>query len=99
MKQKIKDQKHMRCVAWGPTIAQTIGSISGLLALAILVMLAWHMSDRNQGPEAATIVTTGAVSIVAVFVTGKVAQAKGAGSRGGGRPTKKAAAPPPERSP
>ncbi|MFD9486268.1 hypothetical protein ACFWBX_20255 [Streptomyces sp. NPDC059991] len=85
--QKTKDQVNARRLAWGPIVVQIIGSLSGLAALAGLVLLSWHMSDRNQGPEAAAVVTTGAVSIVAVFVTGKVANARSA-SRTSSRSTR-----------
>lgn len=63
-------------MAWGPVIVQLIGSAFGLLALIGLLALSWHMSDHGQGPEAASVVTSGAVSIVTIFVTGKVLQGR-----------------------
>ncbi|WP_181800956.1 hypothetical protein [Streptomyces shenzhenensis] len=71
MVEKKKDQRHRRRIAWAGHISQMIGSLSGLTALVSLLALSWHMTDARQGKEAAVVVTTGAVSIVAIFVTGK----------------------------
>lgn len=72
MKEKRYELQHLRRLAWADLIAQVVGHMSGLVALAILTVIAWHAIDRNAASQGAAIICTGAVSIVAVFVTGRV---------------------------
>jgi hypothetical protein len=53
-------------------IVQITGHICGLAALLILAAVSWHAIDRGAYTQAASIICTGAVSIVTVFVTGKM---------------------------
>ena len=46
--------------------------MSGLVALGCLTVIAWHAIDRGNATQGASIICTGAVSIVAVFVTGRI---------------------------
>jgi hypothetical protein len=46
--------------------------LSGLVALAVLAAISWHSIDRGDATQGASIICTGAVSIVAVFVTGRL---------------------------
>jgi hypothetical protein len=46
--------------------------LSGLVALVLLTAIAWHAIDRGDATQGASIICTGAVSIVAVFVTGRL---------------------------
>jgi len=57
---------------WADLIAQAMGNLSALVALAILGAISWHAIDRGAATQAASIICTGAVSIVAVFVTGRL---------------------------
>jgi hypothetical protein len=61
-----------RRLEWADLIAQTIGHLSGLVALSILAAISWHAIDRGAATQGASIICTGAVSIVAVFVTGRL---------------------------
>lgn len=72
LEQKRLDQRHRHRIAWADLIAQTVGHISGLAALAILALVAWHAFNRGAATQGAAIICTGAVSIVAVFVTGRL---------------------------
>lgn len=53
-------------------IAQLIANVCGLVALFILGAISWHAIDRGDATQGASIICAGAVSIVAVFVTGKL---------------------------
>jgi hypothetical protein len=64
--------RHLRRLAWGDHVAQIIGHLSGLAALGCLTVIAWHAIDLGDATQGASIICTGAVSIVAVFVTGRV---------------------------
>lgn len=73
MKEKRLDQRNLRRVAWAGLIAQTVGHFCGLIALTVLAVVAWHAFDLGDATQGAAIICTGAVSIVAVFVTGRLA--------------------------
>jgi hypothetical protein len=66
------ERRHWRRLAWASLIAQLVGNISGLLALSGLGAISWHAIDRGDANQGAAIICTGAVSIVAVFVTGRI---------------------------
>jgi hypothetical protein len=72
MAEKRLDQRHLRRIAWAGFIAQTVGHLCGLIALAVLAVVAWHAFDLGDATQGAAIICTGAVSIVAVFVTGRL---------------------------
>jgi hypothetical protein len=69
---KKAEWRHQRRLAWTGLLAQVIGHLSGLAALACLTVIAWHAIDRGDATQGASIICTGAVSIVAVFVTGRI---------------------------
>jgi hypothetical protein len=87
IKAKEAEWRHQRRQAWADHIAQVIGHLSGLAALGCLTAIAWHAIDRGDATQGASIICTGAVSIVAVFVTGRITSSrnreKGADSTGG----------------
>lgn len=66
-------------------MAYIIGHLSGLVALFILAAVSWHAFDRGAAAEGASIICTGAVSIVAVFVTGRLARGRSSRGRDGRR--------------
>jgi hypothetical protein len=66
------EKRNWRRLAWADLIAQTVGHLSGLGALVILAAISWHAIDRGAATQGASIICTGAVSIVAVFVTGRL---------------------------
>lgn len=71
--QKLIDaDRHQRRQDWADLVAQTIGHIAGLAALSILAVVSWHAFDLHDATQGAAIICTGAVSIVTVFVTGKL---------------------------
>ena len=72
MKEKQLDQQHRRRIAWGELICQMAGHVSGLIALLVLAGVAWHAFDLGDASQGAAIICTGAASIVAVFVTGRI---------------------------
>jgi hypothetical protein len=67
-----RERRHLRRLAWADLITQTLGNLSGIIALSILAAVAWHALDQGAATQAAAIICTGAVSIVAVFVTGRL---------------------------
>jgi len=69
---KKTEWRHQRRLAWAGLLAQVIGHMSGLAALGCLTVIAWHAIDRDDATQGASIICTGAVSIVAVFVTGRI---------------------------
>ncbi|MDT9689456.1 hypothetical protein Q5762_14140 [Streptomyces sp. P9(2023)] len=73
MKEKKKDQRHRRWHHTLPTIYPLIGMLSGLIALGILTWVALAFVDQGATAEGVTIITSGAASIVVVFVTGRLA--------------------------
>lgn len=72
MDQKKLDQRYRRRMAWATLLAQEVGHVCGLIALLILAAVAWHALDLGDAAQGAAIICTGAVSIVAVFVTGRL---------------------------
>jgi hypothetical protein len=71
MTERKRDQRHQRFMKKAPVLVRVFGNACGLVALSLLAAVAWHafnLKDANQG---AAIICTGAVSIVAVFVTGQ----------------------------
>jgi hypothetical protein len=66
------ERRHQRRLDWAELIAQIIGHLSGLAALFILAAISWHAIDRGAATQGASVICTGAVSIVAVFVTGRL---------------------------
>jgi hypothetical protein len=73
MREKQLDRRHERRIAWAGVIAQAVGHLCGLVALAVLAVVAWHAFSLHDATQGAAIICTGAVSIVAVFVTGRMA--------------------------
>ena len=72
MRQKELDQQHRRRIAWAGFICQMVGHVCGLIALLVLAGVAWHALDLGDATQGAAIICTGAASIVAVFVTGRI---------------------------
>jgi hypothetical protein len=70
--QKQLDQQHRRRIAWAGFICQIVGHVCGLIALLVLAVVAWHALDLGDATQGAAIICTGAASIVAVFVTGRI---------------------------
>jgi hypothetical protein len=65
-------ERHRMRREWADVIIQGVGHIAGLAALSILAIVAWHAFDLNDATEGAAVICTGAVSIVTVFVTGRL---------------------------
>jgi hypothetical protein len=72
MAEKKADRRHERRIAWASIIGQIIGHVCGLAALLVLAGVAWHAFDLGYADQGAAVICTGAVSIVAVFVTGRL---------------------------
>lgn len=60
-----------RRLEWAGLLSQIISHLCGLAALSMLCAVSWHAIDRGAFTQGASIICTGAVSIVAVFVTGR----------------------------
>lgn len=70
--QLMANEAGRRRLEWTELIAQITGHICGLAALLILAAVTWHAIDRGASTQGASIICTGAVSIVALFVTGRM---------------------------
>jgi hypothetical protein len=70
-KQLMAREASRRRLEWAGLMAQAAGHLCGLAALVVLAAVAWHAIDRGAPTQAASIICTGAVSIVALFVTGR----------------------------
>jgi len=75
------EKRNWRRLEWVGLMGQAIGHISGIIALLILGAIAWHAIDRGAATQGASIICTGAVSIVAVFVTGRITARPGRTAR------------------
>lgn len=82
IKAKEVEWRHLHRLSWADHVAQVIGHLSGLAALGCLTVIAWHAIDRGDATQGASIICTGAVSIVAVFVTGRLTNTRGADKSG-----------------
>jgi hypothetical protein len=71
-KQLMARESSRRRLEWAGFVAQVVGHLCGLAALVVLAAVAWHAIDRGASTQGASIICTGAVSIVALFVTGRV---------------------------
>jgi hypothetical protein len=74
--QLMANEASRRRLEWADLIAQITGHICGLAALLILAAVSWHAIDRGASTQGASIICTGAVSIVALFVTGRTTSRK-----------------------
>ena len=72
----IASEASRRRLDWADLIAQVTGHICGLVALLILAAVSWHAIDRGASTQGASIICTGAVSIVALFVTGRTTKSR-----------------------
>jgi hypothetical protein len=72
----IASEASRRRLDWADLIAQVTGHICGLVALLILAAVSWHAIDRGASTQGASIICTGAVSIVALFVTGRMTKSR-----------------------
>jgi hypothetical protein len=73
----MRAERHQRWHDWADLIAQGVGHVAGLAALSILALVAWHAFDLGDATQGAAIICTGAVSIVTVFVTGRLTSRRG----------------------
>jgi len=75
-----------RRLEWAGFMTQIAGHVCGLVALVVLAAVAWHAIDQGAATQGASIICTGAVSIVALFVTGRLTinshRHNGSGKRG-----------------
>lgn len=74
--QFMANEASRRRLEWADLIAQITGHLCGLAALLILAAVSWHAIDRGASTQGASIICTGAVSIVALFVTGRTTSRK-----------------------
>ena len=74
--QIMANEASRRRLEWADLIAQITGHICGLAALLILAAVSWHAIDRGASTQGASIICTGAVSVVALFVTGRTTSRK-----------------------
>jgi hypothetical protein len=71
-KQLMAREASRRRLEWAGFAAQAAGHLCGLAALVVLAAVAWHAIDRGASTQGASIICTGAVSVVALFVTGRM---------------------------
>jgi hypothetical protein len=76
----IRNEANTRRLGWAGLVTYFLGHLFGLAALLMLILVAWHDIDFGHPGQATSIICSGAVSIVAVFVTGKLTKSKLSGS-------------------
>lgn len=68
------EQRHRRRLEWAEQISRVFGQVCAFSTVVILTLLARHFADHGAATQGATVIGTGAVSIVAVFLTGRLAR-------------------------
>jgi hypothetical protein len=68
----VEHRREQHRLAAAKVRVQAISIGLGFLSVVILAIVAWHFADIGQATAGAAIITGGAVSIAAVFVTGQV---------------------------
>jgi uncharacterized membrane protein len=68
-----QEEKHRRRMEWADLCQRIFGQVCALGTVIILAFLARYFVDRGAATQGASIIITGAVSIVTVFVTGRLA--------------------------
>jgi hypothetical protein len=74
MEQRALDQARNYRLLRAELGIHVFGNVSGLAALVVLALVSWHAFDRGAATQGAAIICTAAVSIVAVFVTGRLSR-------------------------
>ncbi|WP_372433914.1 DUF2335 domain-containing protein [Micromonospora coerulea] len=69
-----RDERHRRHMDLLELGSRVFGQVCGLGTVVILAWLAKYFVDQGAATQGAAIIGTGAVSIVAVFVTGKLSR-------------------------
>jgi hypothetical protein len=82
LEQRKLDQKRNYRLKWRDLVAQIAGHVCGLGSLVVLAFVSVHAFDSEAPTQGAAIICTGAVSIVTVFVTGRVTGQRKAGNAG-----------------
>jgi hypothetical protein len=72
----MSNQPNWRRLAWAEPVIQVLRQLFGLASLFVLALVAWHAIDAGDATQGASIICTGAVSIVTVFVTGRLVTKK-----------------------
>lgn len=67
-------QRHLRRMDMADFVVWIFARLCGLTGVIVLAILAKYFVDKGAPTQGATIVTAGAVSIAAIFVTGRLAQ-------------------------
>jgi uncharacterized membrane protein len=68
-----REEKHRRRVESAELCSRIFGQVCAFGALIVLVFLAGYFVDHGAATQGAAIIVTGAVSIVAVFLTNRLA--------------------------
>ena len=76
MRQRALDQARNYRLKWLDFAGQMVGNVCGLASLIVLAIVSWHAFEEKAPTQAASIICTGAVSIVAIFVTGRLLSRK-----------------------
>jgi uncharacterized membrane protein len=68
-----REEKHRRRMEWADLCQRIFGQVCALGTVVTLAFLARYFVDHGAATQGAAIIVTGAVSIVTVFVTGRLA--------------------------
>ncbi len=71
------EDRRMHRLRIGEAWIRVLGHVCGLTTVGTFALLAKHFVDQGAPVQGAWIICTGAVSIVGVFITGRVVQAMG----------------------
>lgn len=67
-----QEEKHRRRMEWAYLCQRTFGQVCALGTVIALAFLASYFVDHGAATQGAALIVTGAVSIVTVFVTGRL---------------------------
>ena len=69
-----REERHRQRMEAGELCSRFFGQLCAFGSVAVLAVLAKYFVDHDAPTQGASIIATGAVSIVAVFVTGRLSK-------------------------
>jgi uncharacterized membrane protein len=70
----VQEEKHRRRMEWTELCSRVFGQVCAFGTVVVLASLARYFVDHGAATQGASIIVTGAVSIVTVFLTNRLAR-------------------------
>jgi uncharacterized membrane protein len=71
-----QEEKHRRRMEWAELCSRVFGQVCAFGTVVVLALLARYFVDRGAATQGASIIITGAVSIVTVFLTNRLTRGR-----------------------